>query len=948
MRKNSATKVFLLFFLFIFPVFLLSLVIHRYYNLARSESYNRIFKKSEQYLLFLERFSDGSKFIDRVFSEAFESKTNGILSRKILADRIRHLKSRYPDSLDFFVWNADGEVIDELTDQVGFIYLKKKLNVFFQSLRKLAENSFPASPIVSRELAREIRTYRQFLGPFVPAQKLADFFIPRPDAGCVKLHGKGRQAYAWYHSGAEFSILVLISYQAVHDENYLQDVCRDLSKRSSLVDFFLIDENTGAVFPESDATLARSLRLNLEKARRIVPAELLADERFHFIFRRLQTGRWAVAVVSKKAFFDSDRQTGTLVARLMAGVFLFTFCWQCYLLVHKNPLNSINSRLMAAFAYTVAIPVMIFATVGFEYVSQKEKRSEIDRRHELVQMLDGFDAGFSTYLKKVAESIDAEIDREIGVQGQEKIEREKIQALAAKLRNRLKTLAILAIDENGANLLPRSYSEMISDQSMMKTITADLLEYLNKRNLTGVLPEVKITDTSILAYRFSNSAIRRFALASRQMLYYMRTLRDPAEKRYKFCFHILWDPGVLLREYLKEFSQQMDAGRLAFSMFMPDTGAVIGRRAKSPELTAFFDRAAQNGIHIEKLRGNEVFYLAAAFRGRNLFNAVVGVATDYQTIAGETSALKLQLQQILVLTLIFSLCLYKLLHSQIIFPLGILAGGVEMVRSGNYSQRIDLRLKNEFGALADSINHTLENLQEFEIAKTVQEALLPENLPELPGIGIFAGTLPMQKLGGDYYDYYIDEHGNLRLLIADIAGHGVQAALMMAMARSVMLLGKNEKLTCSEIMQRLHQTFTQLRQANIRTMATCQLLQIPQSSGKISLFNAGHCSPALINRLTRNITFPDCRSFPLGYGVKRDFAALEIDFPTDHFMVLYTDGILESKNSSEVILGPKVFSAWLLECLDEDPETFFRNIMGRYNDWRAFQDDDISLVILKR
>ncbi|MEW6711693.1 MAG: SpoIIE family protein phosphatase, partial [Candidatus Riflebacteria bacterium] len=911
-------------------------------------SYNRIFKQSEQYLLFLERFSDGAKFIGRVLSEAFEFKAKGASGQKIIADRIRHLKRKFPDSFEFFVWNAEGEVIDELTDQAGFIYLKKKLNIFFQSLVRLAEESFPAPPIVSRDLAREIRTYRQFLGPFVPTQKLAEFFIPRSETGCVKLHGKGRHAYAWYHSGSDFAVLVLIAHHAVHENNYLQNVCQALSKRSSLVDFYLIDENTGAVFPGSDPAMARSIRLNLEKTRRIYPVELLADEGFQFFYRRLQTGCWAVAVVSRRAFFDSDRQAGMLVARFIATAFLFTFCWKCYLLVHKNPLGSINSRLMVAFAYTVAIPVMIFATVGFEYVSQKEKRSEIDRRHELVQMLDGFDSGFSAFLKKMAENIDAEIDRELGIQGEEMIKPEKILALAAKLRNQLSTLAILAFDEKGTNLIPRSFSDMVSDQSMMRTISADLLEYLNKRDLAGVLPEVRITDNSILAYRFSNRAIRRFSLASRQMLYYMRTLRDPAQQRYKFCFHILWDPGVLLRAYLKEFSQRLDADRLAFSIFMPDTGAITGNRAKTREISAFFDRARQNGIHIEKLEGNGVFYLAAALKGRNLFNAVVGVATDYQTITGETASLKLQLQQILALTLIFSLCLYQLLHSQIIFPVRILADGVEMVKSGDYSQRINLRFKNEFGNLADSINHTLENLQEFEIAKTVQEALLPENLPEVPGIGIFAGTLPMQKLGGDYYDYYIDEHGNLRLLIADIAGHGVQAALMMAMARSVMLLGKNERLSCPEIMLRLHQTFLQLRQANIRTMATCQLLEIQPDSGKISLFNAGHCSPALISSFSRNLTFADCRSFPLGYGEKREFAAVKIDFPTNHFMVLYTDGMLESKNSDGMILGPRGFSAWLEESFDEDMETFFRNIMSRYNDWRAFQDDDVSLVILKR
>ncbi|MEW6708410.1 MAG: SpoIIE family protein phosphatase [Candidatus Riflebacteria bacterium] len=721
-----------------------------------------------------------------------------------------------------------------------------------------------------------------------------------------------------------------------------------MSRQRKTRDYFLIDENNLSIFPKPDSTLEKDLLLNLEKVKKITPPEALFSSTHQFVYRRLQSGLWASSVIHKNFIAGQENNLKKKFAKSTASLMLMLFLIYCYLLVHSNPFDSVNFRLMSAFAYTVAIPVMIFSSIGFDYVSQKEYRSEVDAGQNLLKVLDRFDAGFEFYLKKLAREIAMEVENESLFSSSLQIRSESIHKLAKKLRAKYGTMALLVIDREGNNLLPRSMSEVISDQSILKTVTQDLLDYLNNRSLSNAVPEIKITDSSILSYGFSNRSIRRFSLGSKQLLYYMHTMRKSNMEKYSGCLHILWDPEILIKEYFQQHSRHYGKDRMSFSLYLPESSAIIGNKFAPDEVAAVFERAEQAGIQVAKLQNEGLPLLFTAFKGPNLFEAIAGVAVDYREITSETDALKRRLKQILTLTMLFSLCLYLLLHQQIIFPVKDLSFGVEKVRSADYSYRIKNNYRNELGKLALSINQTLENLQELEIAKVVQEALLPENRPDLPGVEVYAGTLPVNKLGGDYYDYFINSHGNLVILIADVAGHGVQAAMMMAMARSAMILGQKENLGTYELMDCLNDTFRQLRQSRIKTMATCQLLEISENSSIISVLNAGHCSPAVIKQSDRSVSFLRCKAFPLGFGENRSFFELKVEFPATDTFALYTDGFIESTNSQNQILGEENFAEWLKDCFDENLETYHRKMFQKYSEWRTVQEDDISMVLVRR
>jgi serine phosphatase RsbU (regulator of sigma subunit) len=290
--------------------------------------------------------------------------------------------------------------------------------------------------------------------------------------------------------------------------------------------------------------------------------------------------------------------------------------------------------------------------------------------------------------------------------------------------------------------------------------------------------------------------------------------------------------------------------------------------------------------------------------------------------------------------------LYILGH-YLIMPIKALSEGVEMVKNRNYSYRIDMPQDNELGRLGHSIDESLENLQELEIARTVQESLLPQDSLDLDDFFVAARTRSMTSMGGDYYDFIVDSDKNAAILMADVAGHGIQAALMMAMAKSALLLNDSACSQPEVIMSALNRTFCTLRKSSITTMMTGQIISI-SCSGKISLLNAGHCPPLFIASGSHEITSVCNHALPFGFSPRRKFESLPITMSAGDIMILYSDGILECANRQGKILGEEGFAEMARNCYDVDCNRYLDNLFNAYDNFTDSQQDDITFVMIKR
>ncbi|HJV66581.1 MAG TPA: SpoIIE family protein phosphatase [Geomonas sp.] len=193
------------------------------------------------------------------------------------------------------------------------------------------------------------------------------------------------------------------------------------------------------------------------------------------------------------------------------------------------------------------------------------------------------------------------------------------------------------------------------------------------------------------------------------------------------------------------------------------------------------------------------------------------------------------------------------------------------------------------------LEHT-SMLKEMEIAKQIQLSLLPPSPPKLPGIDCAGRCVPATHVGGDYYDFFL--HGDrLDMVIADVSGHSVGAALIMVETRSVLRAHLQSLHTPGKVVTALNDLlYKDLTRAEL--FVTMTYLSLDQTSGRVRYANAGH-PPSLLYRPSSG-TFAELDADGLILGVRK---GVRFDEPTvqmerGDLLLLYTDGLLEAEDEN--------------------------------------------------
>ncbi|MEA2351719.1 MAG: hypothetical protein QOJ14_133 [Thermoleophilaceae bacterium] len=179
------------------------------------------------------------------------------------------------------------------------------------------------------------------------------------------------------------------------------------------------------------------------------------------------------------------------------------------------------------------------------------------------------------------------------------------------------------------------------------------------------------------------------------------------------------------------------------------------------------------------------------------------------------------------------------------------------------------------------------------VAETLQRSLLPDRLPDVPGVGFAARYLPGGadvEVGGDWYDAIHNPDGTVNLVIGDVAGRGVRAAATMgqlrAAARAYMLEGSSPA-TILEMVNRLAHA------AGLRDMATAMCVAYEPASGRLALANAGHLPPLVVSPGGDVRRLEVTGSLPLNVEANTRYAETEDRLEPGETLLLYTDGLVE-------------------------------------------------------
>jgi serine phosphatase RsbU (regulator of sigma subunit) len=236
--------------------------------------------------------------------------------------------------------------------------------------------------------------------------------------------------------------------------------------------------------------------------------------------------------------------------------------------------------------------------------------------------------------------------------------------------------------------------------------------------------------------------------------------------------------------------------------------------------------------------------------------------------------------------------------------------------------------------------------RDLELAHVVQRGFLPDIKPQLPGYSFFDFYAPAAYVGGDYYDYVDLPDGRTAVIVADVVGHGVPAALMMAKlsseARIALASGVQPGAAVTQLNERLCRSQTD-------RFVTLVMVVLDASAGELTIVNAGHMCP-IVRRKNGKLEEPGYEQvgLPLGVTDGLHYEQMSISVERGELVVLYTDGVNDSMDIQgeffgidrirKHTLGGKVVATLGQTIIDD-----VRHFVGR-----APQNDDMCLVCFGR
>jgi len=211
------------------------------------------------------------------------------------------------------------------------------------------------------------------------------------------------------------------------------------------------------------------------------------------------------------------------------------------------------------------------------------------------------------------------------------------------------------------------------------------------------------------------------------------------------------------------------------------------------------------------------------------------------------------------------------------------------------------------------------------------------------GYDFNAVYIPMDKVGGDFYDYFKNEN-SIDLFIADVSGHGLSGAFI-SMITKMALENIDDRSSAGRVHALLNDVI--LKSTINGNYVTSFFCKVDMSSNKLSFSNAGHFPP-LVYRKAENKTFElNAKGTPLGCFEKINYGEDEIQlFPEDR-LILYTDGITESMNPEKEMFGDERFRDFIEDNTELKPELFSQRLLEDLKNFTKSDsfDDDLTLVV---
>ena len=340
----------------------------------------------------------------------------------------------------------------------------------------------------------------------------------------------------------------------------------------------------------------------------------------------------------------------------------------------------------------------------------------------------------------------------------------------------------------------------------------------------------------------------------------------------------------------------------------------------------------------------------------------------YNMIVGTTAIMS---GLIALITTVILIVFYRRTRRRVVLPIHALNSEALMIKNrlnAGEVYRSDIHTGDEIEELSQSIeqmscelrDYIAENTRitaererfgaELDTAARIQASQLPNVFPAFPDrkdFDLYATMKPAKEVGGDFYDFFLIDDDHIALVMADVSGKGVPAALFMMISKALIKNHLKAGLSPAEALQTVN---TQLLETNrTRQFVTVWLAVVELSTGRGVAANAGHEHPALRRAGGGYELVVYKHSPPVAATELSRFYNREFELKPGDSLFVYTDGVAEAIDASGVLFGTDRMLAALNGAPDADPEATIANVRDAMRAFvgEADQFDDITMLCLR-
>lgn len=621
---------------------------------------------------------------------------------------------------------------------------------------------------------------------------------------------------------------------------------------------------------------------------------------------------------------------------------------------------SVRVKLLGAFLYAVLVPLLIMGMTAQNFLQERRVVLENEHHQDIERSMMALDFFFNTYWRRLrymvsshqlSPEVPAEDSYDDFIKNFDKY-RIKYELDVCRIYDRTGRLVFDYYDPlfpalfgGQLNLLPKFARGVFAANEEMFPVAgrknADPRKKQDSPKVDALLALAGMSFSAYLAQDMTFGSLQ---------CYLTSIPLSKGKTEIGYLAYFLWNRIKSEWNYLQKELPALERSLRKGSFFAwdpNDSGLMFPaqfrfRRMIEPHLERVVSQTSSYRCMLPFRGGN---LLLTGIQGTRLRNfSVLCVAPDL-AIQAEIRDLAWHFRFITIAIVGVSILVGFLLARLFLGPLGNLTQGLEAIANRDFNFVIPITARDELGHLAGLFNDTMEDLKDLEVAKTVQECLFPKKALTLGAWEICGSCLPASQVGGDYFDYFPIDEERAVIIIGDVSGHGVAAALVVAMAKAII----NHPSTTGkprDILVSLNTILFSILKR--KKMMSCCLALFEHKSGLLTFSNAGQSYPILLGEA--GAAFLELQGYPLG-STKNWKANSQIVGPMlNQTIFFYTDGLIEALDKTGRQIGYDRFLATLPSLLRSSAQETEKAIRAWHcqNTKEGFPDDDISLIVLQK